>query len=162
VASRIICAGCARRRFKEYSAIKPIFTALAKLYPEIDRGIDRHDYEELTEKLADETKHARLVMDLLEEISGKKNYLQGFYSGCRKTGNSRKFARATRRATRRFYMAREPSAPKKFAAKTRVSSAPPSRSPKAAAGRFNRVCSELKTSGVEGRIAKVFLRHPAR
>ncbi|MGH7887117.1 MAG: hypothetical protein ACREPG_04580 [Candidatus Binatia bacterium] len=58
--------------FKEYSAIKPIFTALAKLYPEIDRGIDRHDYEELTEKLADETKHARLVMDLLEEISGKK------------------------------------------------------------------------------------------
>ncbi|HYA29306.1 MAG TPA: hypothetical protein VEI95_10855, partial [Acidobacteriota bacterium] len=42
--------------FKEYSAIKPIFTALAKLYPQIDRGIDRHDYEELTEKLADETK----------------------------------------------------------------------------------------------------------
>jgi hypothetical protein len=58
--------------FKEYSAIKPIFTALAKLYPEIDHGIDRHDYEELTEKLADETKHARLVMDLLEEVSGKR------------------------------------------------------------------------------------------
>lgn len=58
--------------FKEYSAIKPIFTALAKLYPEIDRGIDRHDYEELTEKLADETKHARLVMDLLQDLSGKK------------------------------------------------------------------------------------------
>src|SRR5713226_196021 len=58
--------------FKEYSAIKPIFTALAKLYPEIDREIDRHDFEELTEKLADETKHARLVMDLLEEISGRK------------------------------------------------------------------------------------------
>ena len=58
--------------FKEYSAIKPIFTALAKLYPEIDRGIDRHDYEELTEKLADETKHARLVMDLLEELGGER------------------------------------------------------------------------------------------
>jgi rubrerythrin len=58
--------------FKEYSAIKPIFTALAELYPAIDRGIDRHDYEELTEKLADETKHARLVMDLLEEVSGKR------------------------------------------------------------------------------------------
>jgi len=58
--------------FKEYSAIKPIFTALAKLYPEIDRGIDRHDYEELTEKLTDETKHARLVMDLLEELGRKK------------------------------------------------------------------------------------------
>ena len=58
--------------YKEYSAIKPIFTALAKLYPEVDRGIDRHDFAELTEKLADETKHARLVMDLLEEIRGKK------------------------------------------------------------------------------------------
>ena len=58
--------------FKEYSAIKPIFTALAKLYPEVDRRIDRHQFEELTEKLADETKHARLVMDLLEELIGKK------------------------------------------------------------------------------------------
>ena len=58
--------------FKEYSAIKPIVSALAKLYPELDRGTDRHYFEELTEKLADETKHARLVMDLLEEITGKK------------------------------------------------------------------------------------------
>jgi rubrerythrin len=58
--------------YKEYSAIKPIFTALAKLYPDVDRGIDRRDFEELTEKLADETKHARLVMDLLEEIRGEK------------------------------------------------------------------------------------------
>jgi hypothetical protein len=58
--------------YKEYSAIKPIFSALAKLYPEVDRGIDRHDFEELTEKLADETKHARLVMDLLEGASHKK------------------------------------------------------------------------------------------
>ena len=58
--------------FKEYSAIKPILDALTQLYPNIDSGIARHDYTELTEKLADETKHARLVMDLLEEISGKK------------------------------------------------------------------------------------------
>jgi rubrerythrin len=58
--------------FKEYSAIKPILTALAKLYPEIDRGIDRHDFEELTEKIGDETRHARLIMDLLEEITGRK------------------------------------------------------------------------------------------
>jgi len=58
--------------FKEYSAIKPIIDALTALYPKIDRGIDRHDYAELTEKLADETKHARLVMDLVQEISGKK------------------------------------------------------------------------------------------
>ena len=58
--------------FKEYSAIKPILDALTALYPKIDRGIDRHDYAELTEKLADETKHARLVMDLVQEISGRK------------------------------------------------------------------------------------------
>src|SRR5262247_1496414 len=58
--------------FKEYSAIKPIFSALAKLYPEVDREIDRHKFEELTEKLADETKHARLVMDLLEDLTGKR------------------------------------------------------------------------------------------
>ena len=58
--------------YKEFSAIKPIFTALAKLYPEVDRGIDRHDFEELTEKLADETRHARLVIDLLDNIRGEK------------------------------------------------------------------------------------------
>lgn len=58
--------------FKEYSAIKPILTALAQLYPEVDRALDRHQFEELTEKLADETRHARLVMDLLEELGGKK------------------------------------------------------------------------------------------
>jgi rubrerythrin len=58
--------------FKEYSAIKPILQALNKLYRNIDNGVSRHDYAELTEKLADETKHARLVMDLLQEITGKK------------------------------------------------------------------------------------------
>jgi hypothetical protein len=58
--------------FKEYSAIKPILQALRTLYPNIDNGIPRHDYTELTEKLADETRHARLVMDLLQEITGKK------------------------------------------------------------------------------------------
>jgi len=58
--------------FKEYAAIRPTFAALAQLYPKVDRGVDRHVFEGLTEKLADETKHARLVMDLLEEISGKR------------------------------------------------------------------------------------------
>jgi rubrerythrin len=58
--------------FKEYSAIQPIIAALSALYANIDRGIPRHDYAELTEKLADETRHARLVMDLLEEVTGKK------------------------------------------------------------------------------------------
>jgi hypothetical protein len=58
--------------FKEYSAIKPIIDALTVLYPKVDRGVARRDYAELTEKLADETKHARLIMDLLEEITGHK------------------------------------------------------------------------------------------
>ena len=57
--------------FKEYSAIMPILDALTKLYPAIDNGMPRHDYTELAEKLGDETKHARLVMDLLQKISGK-------------------------------------------------------------------------------------------
>ena len=58
--------------FKEYSAIRPIIKALDKLYPRLDKQVDRHDYEELCEKLADETKHARLLMDLLEELLGKR------------------------------------------------------------------------------------------
>lgn len=58
--------------FKEYSAIKPILDSLAALYPEIDKGVPRHDYADLTEKLADETRHARLVMDLIQEITAKK------------------------------------------------------------------------------------------
>lgn len=58
--------------FKEYSAIKPLIGALIALYPSIDRGVRRRDYAELAEKLADETRHARLVMDLLEEITGRK------------------------------------------------------------------------------------------
>jgi rubrerythrin len=58
--------------FKEYSAIKPLIDALTALYPNIDRGVDRRDYAELIEKLADEAKHARLIMDLLEEITGRK------------------------------------------------------------------------------------------
>jgi hypothetical protein len=58
--------------FKEYSAIKPLIDALTALYPSVGRDVNRHDYAELTEKLADETKHARLVMNLLEEIEGKK------------------------------------------------------------------------------------------
>jgi hypothetical protein len=58
--------------FKEYSAIKPLIDALTALYPSVDRGVSRHDYAELTEKLADETKHARLVMTLIEDIEGRK------------------------------------------------------------------------------------------
>jgi len=45
---------------------------LTRLLPHLDKGVDRHQYEELGEKLADEMKHARLIMDLLEEIIGRK------------------------------------------------------------------------------------------
>jgi len=41
-----------------------------RLFP-TEADLDRR-YAELTEKLADETRHARLVMDLLQEITGKK------------------------------------------------------------------------------------------
>lgn len=58
--------------FKEYSAIKPLLAALTQFHGKIDKGITRHDFTELAEKLADETKHARLVMDLLQEIGGRK------------------------------------------------------------------------------------------
>ncbi len=58
--------------FKEYSAIKPLLAGLEKLYPHVDKGIDRHHYEELGEKLSDETRHATLIMDLIETISGQK------------------------------------------------------------------------------------------
>ncbi len=58
--------------FKEHSAIKPLLGALTRLLPHLDKGVDRHQYEELGEKLAEEMKHARLIMDLLEEIIGGK------------------------------------------------------------------------------------------
>ena len=64
--------------FKEYSAIKPILTALAKLYPEIDRGIDRHDFEELTEKIGDEKESAEKHLTRAEfpSAGSKQNCLR--------------------------------------------------------------------------------------
>jgi hypothetical protein len=58
--------------FKEYSAIQPLVRALDKLYPQLDRQVDRHDYEELCHKLGDEMSHARLIMDFLEELTGER------------------------------------------------------------------------------------------
>jgi hypothetical protein len=141
--------------YKEYSAIKPIFSALAKLYPEIDRGIDRHDFEELTEKLADETKHARLVMDLLEEVRGKKTSfadllwlpqdkqlarIRGRYSpsyatllhgaGSIKTKEIRRKDEALERAAITLT--------------------------EGGGGALYLVCSKLKTTGFEGKIARAF------
>jgi hypothetical protein len=58
--------------FKEHAAIKPLLKILATFYSRLDGEVDRHAFEEIAEKLAEETKHARLVMDLLEEIGGEK------------------------------------------------------------------------------------------
>jgi hypothetical protein len=58
--------------FKEYSAIRPLVQALDKLYRQLDRQVDRHDYEELCHKLGDEMSHARLIMDFLEDLTGRR------------------------------------------------------------------------------------------
>jgi len=141
--------------FKEYSAIKPIFTALAKLYPELDRQIDRHHFEELTEKLADETKHARLVMDLLEELTAKKitfadllwlpedrklAKIRGRYSKSLATllhGNGTIKAKEIRRQDEAL----------ERAAITLT---------EGGGGGLYQVCSRLKKNGFEGKIARVF------
>ena len=141
--------------FKEYSAIKPIFTALAKLYPEIDRKIDRHDFEELTEKLADETKHARLVMDLLEEISGKKVTFADLVW----LPEDRKLARIRARYSKSYATLLHGAGP----IRTREIRRKDEELERAAitlteggGGALYAVCRRLKKKGVEGKIARVF------
>ena len=58
--------------FKEHAAIRPLLEMLAVCHRLIDRGVARREFEGITEKLAEETKHARLVMDLIEELGGKR------------------------------------------------------------------------------------------
>ena len=141
--------------FKEYSAIKPIFTALTKLYPQIDRGIDRHDYEELTEKLADETKHARLVMDLLEELSGKKVT----FGDLLWLPQDKKLAKIRARYSP-SYAALLHGSGEISAAEIRRRDESLERAAitltEGGGGALYQVCSKLKKSGTEAKIAKVF------
>lgn len=141
--------------FKEYSAIKPIFTALSKLYPEIDRRIDRRDYEELTEKLADETKHARLVMDLLEEISGKKVTFKDLLW----LPQDKKLAKVRARYSPSYATLLHGSG-KISAKEIRRRDESLERAAitltEGGGGALYQVCSKLKKHGVEGRIAQVF------
>ncbi|HEY1269979.1 MAG TPA: hypothetical protein VGH16_22165, partial [Candidatus Binatia bacterium] len=58
--------------FKEHAAIRPLLNILAVYHSRIDREVGRREFEEIAEKLAEETKHARLVMDLIEEIGGRR------------------------------------------------------------------------------------------
>ncbi|HET8563714.1 MAG TPA: hypothetical protein VFM35_07585 [Candidatus Binatia bacterium] len=141
--------------FKEYSAIKPIFTALAKLYPEVDQGIDRHDFEELTEKLADETKHARLVMDLLQEINGKKVT----FADLLWLPEDRKLAKIRARYSKSYatllhgngaIQAREIRRKDEELERAAITLT------EGGGGALYRVCSRLKKRGIEGKIANVF------
>jgi hypothetical protein len=141
--------------FKEYSAIRPIFTALSKLYPEVDHSIDRHDFEELTEKLADETKHARLVMDLLEEISGRRIS----FADLLWLPEDRKLARIRGRYSRSYATLLHGNGTIK-ANEIRRKDEGLERAAitltEGGGGALYRVCSKLKKTGVEGKISRVF------
>jgi hypothetical protein len=139
--------------FKEYAAIRPTFTALAKLYPAVDRGVDRHDFEGLTDKLANETKHARLVMDLLEEISGKRVA----YAHLLWLPQDRKLTtiRAKYSGVRSGFLLGSKAA---AAAKTRREEIERAAVALTEGGgrALYRVCSQLKRQGIEEQIARVF------
>jgi hypothetical protein len=141
--------------FKEYSAIKPIFSALAKLYPEVDREIDRHQFEELTEKLADETKHARLVMDLLEDLTGKRVT----FADLLWLPEDRKLAKIRARYSKSFatllhgdgaIRAREIRRQDENLERAAITLT------EGGGGALYEVCSRLKKTGVEGKIVAVF------
>jgi hypothetical protein len=141
--------------FKEYSAIKPIFSAVAKLYPEVDRQIDRHEFEELTEKLADETKHARLVMDLLEELTGKRV----IFADLLWLPEDRKLAKIRARYSKSLATLLHGNG----AIKTREIRRQDEELERAAitlteggGGALYRVCSQLKKNRLERKIARVF------
>ncbi len=141
--------------FKEYSAIKPIFTALAKLYPEVDRGIDRHDFEDLTEKLADETKHARLVMDLLEQIAGKKIT----FSDLLWLPEDKKLAKVRARYSQSYATLLHGSGSIRSREINRKDEALERAAitlTEGGGGALYQVCSKLKKTGIEGQIARVF------
>jgi hypothetical protein len=141
--------------YKEYSAIKPIFSALAKLYPEVDRGIDRHDFEELTEKLADETKHARLVMDLLEEVRRKKTT----FADLLWLPEDKKLARIRGRYSSSYATLLHGAGSIKTKEIRRTDEALERAAitlTEGGGGALYLVCSKLKRNGFEGKIARAF------
>lgn len=141
--------------FKEFSAIKPLLDAIAKLYPAIDNGIARHDYTELTEKLADETKHARLVLDLIQEISRKKTkpaHLTWL-------PEDRRLARVRARYSKSFAGLLHGSGrvtKQEIERKDEALERAAITLTEGGGGALYRVCSRLKKRGVEGKIARVF------
>jgi hypothetical protein len=141
--------------FKEYSAIRPILAALNALYPNVDRGVSRHDYAELTEKLADETKHARLVMDLLQEISGKKISPRDLTW----LPQDRKLAKVRAKFSK-SYAGLLHGSEKITAKEIKRSDEALERAAitltEGGGGALYQVCSKLRSNGVEAKIARVF------
>ena len=141
--------------FKEYSAIKPLIDALTALYPNIDRGVSRHDYAALCEKLADETKHARLVMDLLQEISGKRATPRDLTW----LPQDRKLAGVRARYSKSFAALLHGSGkirPKEIRRKDEPLERAAITLTEGGGGALYQICSKLKKTGVEGKIARVF------
>lgn len=141
--------------FKEYSAIKPILAALTALYPNVGGGVSRHDYAELTEKLADETKHARLVMDLLQEITGKRispRHLTWMPEDRRLAQVRAKYSRSyagllhgSEKITAREIKRRDEKLERAAITLT-----------EGGGGALYQVCDKLKKRGIESKIRKVF------
>jgi hypothetical protein len=141
--------------FKEYSAIKPLIGALTALYPSIGRGVSRQDYAELTEKLSDETKHARLVMDLLEEIEGRKITPRDLTW----LPQDRKLAKVRARYSKSFARLLHGSGKitsKEIKRKDQAFERAAITLTEGGGGALYQVCDKLKKRGIEGRIAQVF------
>lgn len=141
--------------FKEYSAIKPIIDALTVFYPAVDQGIPRRDYVELTEKLADETKHARLVMDLLEELTGKKITPRDLTWLPQDRRLAKVRAKYSRSLARLLHGSVHVSSREVYRKDERLERAAITLT-EGGGGALYRVCSRLKKRGIEGRIARAF------
>ena len=141
--------------FKEYSAIKPILAALTALYSSVDRGVSRHDFAELTEKLADETRHARLVMDLLQEITGKK-IAPGDLTWL---PEDRKLARVRAKYSRSYaglLHGSEKITSKEISRRDEALERAAITLTEGGGGALYEVCTKLRKNGVEAGIARVF------
>lgn len=141
--------------FKEYSAIKPILAALTALYPNVDGGVSRHDYAELTVKLADETRHARLVMDLLQEITGKKIAPRDLTW----LPEDRKLARVRAKYSKsyaRLLHGAGKITSKEIKRQDEALERAAITLTEGGGGALYQVCSKLKKNGVERKIARVF------
>ncbi len=141
--------------FKEYSAIKPLIDALTALYPGVGRSVNRRDYAELTDKLADETKHARLVMDLIEEIEGKKISPRDLTW----LPQDRKLARVRAKYSKSFAQLLHGSGKvtsKELRRKDQALERAAITLTEGGGGALYRVCNQLDKRGLHGKIARVF------